>query len=322
MARPEGVKAGFMIVDLSGRTAVVTGAGTGLGRAHALELARRGARLVVNDIGGALDGSGTSATSAESVVEEITAAGGEAVADVHDVVGGGPAIVELALDHFGSVDILVNNAGFLRDSAFHKMDLEAFDAVLDVHLRASAALTMTAFRRMREQGYGRIVLTTSTTGLLGNFGQANYGAAKAGLVGLMKVLAIEGAGKGVKTNCIAPLARTRMTEPTMSEAMRAVLDPELVAAAVAYLSSEGCGFNGEVLSAGGGRVARFFVGLTPGWGSSTLTAEEIAEHVDEIRDEVGYLVLANVHEEFEFLESRLPFPARGHALGPVASDLV
>jgi NAD(P)-dependent dehydrogenase (short-subunit alcohol dehydrogenase family) len=170
-----------MIVDLSGRTAVVTGAGTGLGRAHALELARRGARVVVNDIGGALDGSGASATPAESVVEEIMAAGGEAVADVHDVVGGGPAIIERALDQFGSIDILVNNAGILRGAAFHKMDLDAFDAVLDVHLRGSAALTMAAFRRMREQGYGRIVFTTSTTGLLGNFGQANYGAAKAGV---------------------------------------------------------------------------------------------------------------------------------------------
>jgi len=311
-----------MSVDLSGRVAIVTGAGGGLGRAHALELARRGARVVVNDIGVPVDGEGESATPAERVVAEITAAGGEAVADVHNVVDAGPAIVETAIAHFGSVDVLVNNAGILRDAAFHKMDMATFDAVLDVHLRGATELTMAAFRHMREQGYGRIVCTTSTTGLLGNFGQANYGAAKGGVYGLMKVLAIEGATKGVKTNCVAPIARTRMTEPTMREDMLEVLDPERVAAAVAYLSSEACELNGEVLSAGGGRVARFFMGLTPGFGSSTLTAEEIADHIEEITDETGYLVLGTVHEEFAFLRSHLPFPEHGRALGPVASERI
>jgi NAD(P)-dependent dehydrogenase (short-subunit alcohol dehydrogenase family) len=311
-----------MIVNLAGRTAVVTGGGAGLGRAHARELARRGARVVVNDVGGALDGSGTSSTPAESVVAEILAAGGEAVADVHDVVDGGSEIVAAAMARYGSIDILVNNAGILRDAAFNKMEMGAFDAVLDVHLRGAAALTMAAYRRMREQGYGRIVFTTSTTGLLGNFGQANYGAAKAGLFGLMKVVAHEGAGKGVRANCIAPIARTRMTEPTMPDDLRDVLEPDLVAAAVAYLCSEQCELNGEVLSAGGGRVARFFVGLTPGWGSASLTADQIAEHIAEITDEAGYLVLANVHEEFDFLQHHLPFPEHGHALGPVVRDLV
>jgi NAD(P)-dependent dehydrogenase (short-subunit alcohol dehydrogenase family) len=269
---------------------------------------------VVNDVGGALDGSGTSSTPAETVVAEIEANGGEAVADVHSVVDRGEDIVASALEYFGSIDILVNNAGIIRDRAFHKMDMDTFDAVLDVHLRGSAALTMAAYRLMREQTYGRIVLTTSTTGLLGNFGQANYGAAKAGMFGLMKVLAIEGASKGVKANCIAPLARTRMTEPTMSEELRELLDPRFVAEAVAYLSSEQCAINGEVLSAGGGRVARFYVAMTPGWAGSSLTAEDIATHIDEIMDNDESLVLANVHEEFDFMQARLPFAADGRAL--------
>jgi NAD(P)-dependent dehydrogenase (short-subunit alcohol dehydrogenase family) len=306
-------------LNLSGRVAVVTGAGVGLGRAHALELGRRGASVVVNDVGASLGGAGTSSASAERVVAEIHAAGGKAIADSHDVVDDGPAIVDAAVDAFGSIDILVNNAGILRDAAFHKMDMAAFDAVLDVHLRGAVALTMAAFRRMREQAYGRIVCTTSTTALLGNFGQANYGAAKGGLVGLTKVLAAEGAAKGVTTNCVAPIARTRMTEATMAPDLRDVLDPAYVAAAVAYLCSEACTLNGEILSAGGGRVARFFVGLTAGFGSATLTAEEIDDHIDEIMDETGYLVLDNVQDEFEFIRGALPFPVHGRALGPLAS---
>jgi NAD(P)-dependent dehydrogenase (short-subunit alcohol dehydrogenase family) len=306
-------------IDLSDRVAVITGAGSGLGRAHALELARRGALVVANDVGVSLDGVRGTSASAESVVAEIRAAGGEAVVDAHDVVDGGPAIVETAMDTYGSIDILVNNAGILRDAAFHKMEMAAFDAVLDVHLRGAVALTMTAFRHMREQRYGRIVCTTSTTGLLGNFGQANYGAAKGGLFGLMKVLAAEGATKGVSTNCVAPIATTPMTEATMTEDLRDVLDPAFVSAVVAYLCSETCTLNGQVLSAGGGRVARFFMGMTPGFGSSTLSAEEIADHIHEVVDETGYLVLGNVQEEFDFIRNNLPFPAHGHALGPVPS---
>jgi NAD(P)-dependent dehydrogenase (short-subunit alcohol dehydrogenase family) len=309
-------------IDLSGKVAIVTGAGSGLGRAHALELARRGAFVVANDVGASLDGVRVGSASAEAVVAEIRAAGGDAVADAHNVVDEGPAIVATAMDTYGSIDILVNNAGILRDAAFHKMDMAAFDAVLDVHLRGAVALTMSAFRHMRAQGYGRIVCTTSTTGLLGNFGQANYGAAKGGLFGLMKVLAAEGATKGVSTNCVAPIARTPMTEPTMDADLREVLDPAFVAAVVAYLCSETCTLNGQVLSAGGGRVARFFMGLTPGFGSSTLTAEEIAEHIDEVVDESGYLVLGSVQEEFDFLREKLPFPAHGQALGPVPSGRV
>ena len=311
-----------MTIDLSGKIAVVTGAGSGLGRAHALELARRGALVVVNDVGVSLNGVRGKSAAADSVVAEILEAGGKAVADAHDVVDGGPAIVATAMDTYGSIDILVNNAGILRDAAFHKMDMATFDAVLDVHLRGAVALTMSAFRHMREQGYGRIVCTTSTTGLLGNFGQANYGAAKGGLFGLMKVLAAEGATKGVTTNCVAPIATTPMTEATMSDDLRDVLDPAFVAAVVAYLCSEACTLNGQVLSAGGGRVARFFMGLTPGFGSSTLTAEEIAEHIDEVLDETGYLVLGGVQEEFEFIRQNLPFPAHGQALGPVPSGRV
>jgi NAD(P)-dependent dehydrogenase (short-subunit alcohol dehydrogenase family) len=307
-----------MTVDLSGRVALVTGAGSGLGRAHALELARRGARVVVNDLGGALDGTGASSSAAEQVVLEIEAAGGEAVADAHSVIDNGEAIVATALDRFGSIDILVNNAGILRDRAFHNMDMETFDAVLDVHLRGGVSLTLAAYRRMRAQGYGRIVFTTSTAGLLGSFGQGNYGAAKAGLFGLMRVLALEGASKGIKTNCVGPLAKTRMTEATMSDELGRVLEPADVSAVVSYLCSEGCQLNGEVLSAGGGRVARFFVGMTRGWGSSALTAEGVAEHLVEITDEGGYLVPTQVQDELDYLIGQLPFSKLGHALGAPA----
>ncbi len=303
-----------MVLDLSGRVALVTGAGTGLGRAHAIELARRGARVVINDVGAALDGSPISTTPAESVVGEIRATGGEAVADIHSVVNDGEAIVATAVDQFGSIDILVNNAGIIRDGTFHKMDAVTFDAVLDVHLRGSVSVTMAAFRRMREQGYGRIVFTTSTSGLLGNFGQSNYGAAKAGVVGLMRVLAIEGGLKGIRSNCIAPIAQTRMTQATMSDDLGQVLQADLVAAVVAYLSSEQCELNGEVLSAGGGRVARFFVGMTRGWASSTLSAEDVADHIGEVMDEADYLVPKNVDDEFQFLKAHLPFSGNGNAL--------
>ena len=247
------------------------------------------------------------------MVEEIRAAGGEAVTDVHSVVDAGELIVGTVLEAFGSIDILVNNAD-LVDGTFHKMDMATFDAVLDVHLRRAAALTMAAYRRMRDQGYGRLVFTTSTSGLLGNFGQANYAAAKAGLYGLMRALAIEGGPKGVTANCIAPIAQTRMTEATIPEDLGKVLRPELVAAVVAYLCSEENAVNGEVLSAGGGRVARFFMGLTPGWASSVLSAEDVAAHIAEIVDETGYLVPRSVGDEIDYLESHLPFSDQGQAL--------
>src|SRR4029077_17436716 len=196
-----------------GRVAVVTGAGGGLGRSHALELARRGAQVVVNDLGGAVDGTGGSASAAEQGVGEIRAAGGEAVANADSVAtpDGGTAIVECALDTFGRIDIVVNNAGILRDAAFKNVTPELLDAVIDVHLKGAFNVLRTAWPVLREQNYGRVVNTSSGSGLFGNFGQSNYGAAKAGLMGLTRVLSIEGARNNVMVNAIAPIARTRMT---------------------------------------------------------------------------------------------------------------
>ena len=215
-----------------GRVAIITGAGGGLGRSHALELARRGAHILVNDVGGALDGSGSSSPAAQRVVDEITAMGGKASAN-HDSVAtaeGGQAIVDDALATFGRVDVLVNNAGILRDKAFHKMDHTMIDSVIDVHLKGALYVTQPVFRLMREQGYGRIINTSSASGLFGNFGQANYGAAKAGLAGLTRVLAIEGAGHGIKVNAIAPIASTRMTEDILGD-LAAKVSPESVSPA-------------------------------------------------------------------------------------------
>jgi NAD(P)-dependent dehydrogenase (short-subunit alcohol dehydrogenase family) len=302
-------------IRLDGRVAIVTGAGAGLGRAHALELARRGAAVVVNDLGGAVDGSGADAGPAAQVVGEITAAGGRAVADAHSVVDGGPAIVGTAMNAFGRVDIVVNNAGILRDRAFHNMSQADYDAVLDVHLRGAVSVTREAFIAMRAQGYGRIVNTCSTAGILGNFGQANYGSAKMGLYGLTRVLAIEGAPKGIKVNCIGPIAESRMTK--MDEARASVFTPERVSALVAYLCSEECELTGELLSAAGGRIARFFMALTPGWYSADVTAENVRDHLGEIMAEPGYSVLRAAREEIEVIARThplpLPLPAGGAA---------
>jgi NAD(P)-dependent dehydrogenase (short-subunit alcohol dehydrogenase family) len=248
-----------------GRVAIITGAGGGLGRCHALELARRGAHILVNDFGGTLDGSGSSKSAARRVVDEITALGGIATTN-HDSVAtpeGGQAIVQAALDAFGRVDVLVNNAGILRDKAFHKMDHTMIDAVVDVHLKGALYVSQPAFRLMREQGYGRIINTCSASGLFGNFGQANYGAAKAGLAGLTRVLAIEGAGHGIKVNAIAPIASTRMTQDVLGD-LAARVSPESVSPLVAYLAHEECSANGHIYSVAGGRIARIFVGETRG----------------------------------------------------------
>ena len=259
-----------------GRVAIITGAGGGLGRSHALELARRGAHILVNDPGSALDGSGSSTFAADRVVEEITSFGGTAASN-HDTVAtpqGGQAIVQAALDAFGRVDVLVNNAGILRDKAFHKMDDVTIDAVIDVHLKGALYVSRPAFALMREQGYGRIVNTTSASGLFGNFGQANYGAAKAGLAGLTRVLAIEGAGHGIKVNAIAPIASTRMTQDVLGDLATRV-SPESVSPLVAYLAHEECSVNGHVYSVAGGRIARVFVAETHGVVLPENTSEAI-----------------------------------------------
>jgi NAD(P)-dependent dehydrogenase (short-subunit alcohol dehydrogenase family) len=278
-------------IGFDGKVAIITGAGGGLGRQHALELARRGARIVVNDLGGSLSGEGGDVGPAQAVVQEINSLGGEAVADTNSVAtpDGGKAVVSTAVEAFGTVDIVVNNAGILRDKSFHNLDHEMIEAVIQVHLLGAFYVTQPAFQIMREKGYGRIVSTSSNSGILGNFGQANYGAAKMGLVGLTRVLAIEGRRNNIKANAIAPVATTRMTEDMFGAAGDA-LDPALVSPLVAYLASEACDVTGEVYSAAGGIISRFFIGLTPGYYNPDLTAEDIAAHWDEIRDETGYIV--------------------------------
>ena len=259
-----------------GRVAIITGAGGGLGRSHALELARRGAQVLVNDLGGALDGSGSSMSAADRVVAEITASGGIAVPN-HDSVAtpaGGQAIVKAALDAFGRVDVLVNNAGIRRDKAFHKMDQAMIDLVIDVHLKGALNVTQPAFALMREQRYGRIINTSSASGLFGNFGQANYAAAKAGLAGLTRVLAIEGASHGIRVNAIAPIASTRMTQDVLGDLATRV-SPESVSPLVAYLAHEECSVNGHVYSVAGGRIARVFVAETHGVVLPENTSEAI-----------------------------------------------
>ncbi len=270
------------------RVAIITGAGGGLGRSHALELARRGARILVNDLGGSLDGSGGSASAAQKVVDEIVALGGQAAAN-HDSVAtpeGGQAIVQAAIDAFGRVDVLVNNAGILRDKAFHKMDATMIDLVIDVHLKGACYVSQPAFRLMREQGYGRIINTTSASGMFGNFGQANYGAAKAGLAGLTRVLALEGAGHGIRVNAIAPIAATRMTEGILGE-LASRVSPETVSPLVAYLAHEDCTVSGSVYSVAGGRIARIYVAETDGVVFPAVTAEAIRDHLVAIEESAG-----------------------------------
>src|SRR6187551_295836 len=277
-----------------GKVAIITGAGGGLGRSHALELAKRGALLVINDLGGSMDGEGGEHTAAQKVVDEIKAAGGEAVAN-YDSVGtpeGGQSIVQTALDAFGRIDIIINNAGILRDTSFKNMTKDQLEPVLDVHLKGAFYVTQPAWQLMRDQGYGRIVNTSSGAGIFGNFGQTNYGAAKMGLVGFTRVLAVEGAKNNIKANAIAPVAKTRMTEELLGPAADQ-LAPEFVTPVVTYLAHESCPVSGEVYSVGGGRVARVFIGVTPGYVSKDLTAEAVAENFDQIRAEEGYEVPAN-----------------------------
>ncbi|HEY0576927.1 MAG TPA: SDR family NAD(P)-dependent oxidoreductase [Pseudonocardia sp.] len=289
------------------RVAIVTGAGGGLGRTYALELATRGAAVVVNDLGGSAAGVGSDASAAQKVVDEITAKGGSAVAS-HDSVStpeGGQAIVQTALDNFGKVDIVINNAGILRDKTFAKLEHEDLDAVLEVHLKGAFHVSQPAFRVMKEHGYGRFVFTASNAGVFGNFGQTNYGAAKMGLVGLSNVLSLEGAKANIKSNVICPIARTRMTEELLGP-LAELVEPELVTPMVVYLASEACGYTHEVFSAGGGRYARVFVGLAPGWFAGKgveVSAEDVATHIDDIRKQDGYIVPGSVTDE---LTSLLP----------------
>ena len=254
-----------MSVRFEGRVAIVTGAGGGLGRQHALALAARGAKVVVNDFGGALNGGGGAASAAEKVAHEIRAAGGEAIAD-HASVTDCPAVeamVAQAMAEWGRIDVLVNNAGILRDKSFAKMELEDFRAVLDVHLMGAVHCTKAVWEIMRQQQYGRIVMTTSSSGLYGNFGQANYGAAKMALVGLMQTLSLEGAKHNIRVNCVAPTAATRMTETIFSEELLALFAPEAVTPAVLALAGEDAPTR-AILAAGAGGFERAYVTLTRG----------------------------------------------------------
>jgi NAD(P)-dependent dehydrogenase (short-subunit alcohol dehydrogenase family) len=272
-------------LDFDGRVAVVTGAGGGLGRAYALQLAQRGAAIVVNDVGGSVAGTGADAAKAQQVVEEIQTHGGRAVASTASVTdsGAGQDLLQAALEEFGRLDILINNAGILRDKAFHKMTDDDFRAVVDVHLFGAFNVTQPIYAHMREQQYGRIVLTTSAAGLYGNFGQVNYSAAKLALVGMAKSLAHEGLKRNVKTNAISPAALSRMTEDLMPAGLGQAMAPDVVAPVVGYLAHESCALNGEVLTAFGGHVGRAFIGESLGVTADDLTIEAVADRLDEIR---------------------------------------
>lgn len=281
-----------MSMSFAGRVAIVTGAGGGLGREHALALAKRGAKVVVNDLGGARDGSGSSATAAEAVVAEIEALGGEAIANAASVTdyAAVEAMVAAAMAKWGRIDILVNNAGVLRDKTFAKMELADFRFVMDVHLMGAVNCTKAVWEIMRTQNYGRIVMTTSSSGLYGNFGQSNYGAAKMALVGLMQTLSIEGAKNDIRVNCLAPTAHTRMTEDLGAALPLEALGPELVSPGVLYLVSDNAPSR-CILAAGAGGFERAYVTLTQG---IHVTGEDAPEQIEarfaELSDRTGEIV--------------------------------
>ena len=282
-----------MTIRFDNRVAIVTGAGNGLGRAHALLLASRGAKVVVNDPGGAVDGrptgnGGGDSAAADMVVAEIKAAGGIAVANYDSVAEAKTAanIVKTAVDSFGTVDIVVNNAGILRDKTFHNMTTEDFDFVVKVHFLGTAYVTHAAWPILRAKAYGRVVVTSSNSGIYGNFGQANYGGAKLAVVGFMNALRLEGQKYNIMMNALAPVAGTRMTESLMTPEVLEKLKPEFVSPMVAYLCSEQCQRTGEIWSAGAGYFARIEYREAPGLRITGRppTLEDVAENIDKIAD--------------------------------------
>jgi len=279
-----------MDIEFKGRVAIVTGAGGGLGRQHALALARRGAKVLVNDLGGAVDGSGGSVGAAQAVVDEIRAAGGEAIANGASVTdfAAVQAMVQQAVDAWGRVDILVNNAGILRDKSFAKMDMADFNLVVQVHLIGAANCCKAVWPHMVERKYGRIVMTTSSTGLYGNFGQANYGAAKLAQVGLMQTLAIEGAKNNIHVNALAPTAATRMTEDLFPKDMLDALRPEAVVPAMLVLAHESAPTR-TILCAGGGTFEAAHITLTQGihLGLGDSVPEQLAARLAEVTERAG-----------------------------------
>ncbi|MBM3678353.1 MAG: SDR family oxidoreductase [Actinobacteria bacterium] len=304
-------------VSLAGRVAIVSGAGRGLGRAHALALARLGANVVVNDIGG----EGEMAPDAPGVVAEIEAEGGEALLSTVSVATpeGGRALVEATLARFGTVDVVVNNAGFLLNANFEDLTPAKIDDVLEIHLKAAFWVTQPAFEVMRDKGHGRIVCTSSSSGMFGMGGLANYAAAKAGLYGLVRALAVEGAEFGITANAILPYGNAPWRGPgahasrgkaafDVHHILGPRLDPSGVAPLVSYLCSDACAVTGEVYSAIAGRYARVFVGLTPGWLADdpyAVTADDIAGHLDEIRATDGFWIPASIGEEMREAADRI-----------------
>lgn len=276
-----------MTISFEGQVAIVTGAGNGLGRSHALELGRRGAKVVVNDFGGARDGTGGALAPAEQVAQEIIDAGGDAIANGANVTNFADceAMVAEAVSKWGRVDVLINNAGILRDKSFGKMEMSDWNSVVDVHLNGSANCTKAVWNQMKEQNYGRILMTTSTSGIYGNFGQANYGAAKMGLVGLMNTLCIEGAKNNIQINCLAPTAATRMTEDILTEDMLAKLDPKFVTPAAIFMVSREAP-NHVVMFAGAGSYTTLQISEGAGLHLSQedRTADGIAANFDKISD--------------------------------------
>lgn len=295
-----------MTIRFDGRVVIVTGAGNGLGRSHALEFARRGARVVVNDLGAARDGSGASSDAADAVVRQILEEGGEAIADGANVADYGQVetMVKAAVDRWGRVDVLVNNAGILRDKTFAKMDLADFELVLDVHLMGSVNCTKAVWGLMREQQYGRVVMTTSSSGLYGNFGQTNYGAAKMALVGFMNSLALEGEKYGIRVNSLAPIAATRMTSDLMTGEVLASLQPEAVTPAVIFLASEEAPTR-QILAAGAGVYAKVLVEEGEGvfLPPERRDAEQVAASWERISDPQGARELqAGGQQTMKFLQ--------------------
>jgi NAD(P)-dependent dehydrogenase (short-subunit alcohol dehydrogenase family) len=282
-----------MSIDFKGRVAIVTGAGGGLGKQHALALAARGAKVVVNDLGGDVHGVGGSVSAAQAVVDEIRAAGGEAIVNGASVTDfeAVQAMVQQAMDTWGRVDILVNNAGILRDKSFAKMDLADFRLVVDVHLMGAVHCSKAVWPIMQAQNYGRIVMTTSSSGLYGNFGQANYGAAKMALAGLMQTLSIEGEKNNIRVNCLAPTAATRMTEGLMPEAVLKALEPQAVVPAMLVMASEDAP-NRTIICAGAGSFEVAHITLTQGvhLGLTPDTPERLAAALAQVTDRQGETV--------------------------------
>ncbi len=283
-----------MSIRFDDQVVIVTGSGNGLGKCHALEFARRGARVVVNDLGGSLDGMGEGSAAARDVVAQIEAEGGAAMANGANVTDYAQveAMVSDAIETWGRVDVLVNNAGILRDKTFAKMDLADFAAVVDVHLHGSVNCTKAVWEQMREQEYGRIVLTTSSSGIYGNFGQTNYGAAKMALVGFMNALWLEGQKYGIKVNALAPIAATRMTQDVIPQQMLAMLQPEAVTPAVIFMASEDAP-NRQIIAAGAGVYARVVIQETPGvfLPQDQRDAEHVAAAWEQIANTDGQVEL-------------------------------